>query len=74
MQIIIEDNGVGMDEETKEKIFDPFFTTKDVGEGTGLGLSVVYGIIQNHHGSIEVSSELGKGTTFKINLPYIQPK
>ncbi len=74
VKISISDNGTGMDEETVEKIFDPFFTTKDVGEGTGLGLSVVYGIIESHNGSINVESELGKGTTFIINLPYIQPK
>lgn len=72
VKIIIKDNGIGMDEETKEKIFDPFFTTKDVGEGTGLGLSVVYGIIDNHEGTVEVESELGKGTIFVINLPYTQ--
>lgn len=74
VRITIEDNGIGMDPETQEKIFDPFFTTKDVGEGTGLGLSVVYGIIESHHGSIDVTSELGKGSSFVINLPYIQPK
>lgn len=74
VRITIEDNGSGIDESIVEKIFDPFFTTKDVGEGTGLGLSVVYGIIESHHGSIDVITELGKGSTFIINLPYIQPK
>jgi signal transduction histidine kinase len=74
VRITIEDNGVGMSQEVKEKIFDPFFTTKDVGEGTGLGLSVVYGIIESHHGSIDVLSEPGKGASFIINLPYLQPK
>ena len=74
VRITIEDNGTGIDESIIEKIFDPFFTTKDVGEGTGLGLSVVYGIIESHHGSIDVITELGKGSTFIINLPYIQPK
>jgi signal transduction histidine kinase len=73
VKVTIEDNGVGMDEETREKMFEPFFTTKDVGEGTGLGLSVVYGIIESHHGTVDVMSELGKGTVFVINLPYIQP-
>lgn len=74
MKIIITDDGVGMSDEVKGKIFEPFFTTKDVGEGTGLGLSVVYGIIESHRGSISVGTELGKGSSFVINLPYIQPK
>ncbi len=67
------DNGVGMDEQTKKKIFDPFFTTKDVGEGTGLGMAIVYKIIQKHGGSLTVDSELGKGTEFIITLPLRQP-
>jgi len=65
----IEDTGVGISGENISKTFMPFFTTKDVGEGTGLGLSVVYGIIQNHNGDIKVSSEPGKGTIFEICLP-----
>lgn len=56
------------------RLFDPFFTTKPVGKGTGLGLSLSYGIVQKHHGQITVSSELGKGTTFRIVLPVSQPK
>ncbi|MFM2049155.1 MAG: hypothetical protein RI955_1703 [Bacteroidota bacterium] len=67
--ILIEDNGMGMSEETQAKIFDPFFTTKDVGSGTGLGLSITYGIIESHNGKIEVNSEVGKGTEFIITLP-----
>jgi PAS domain S-box-containing protein len=69
-RIEIEDNGPGMDEATRKKIFEPFFTTKPVGEGTGLGLSVSYMIITNNHqGTMEVVSELGKGTKFIIQLP-----
>jgi len=71
--IEIEDNGPGMDEKTKRRIFEPFFTTKDVGEGTGLGLSVSYVIIKNnHHGEMFVQSKPGKGTTFQILLPSFQ--
>ncbi|AEV34483.1 histidine kinase,7TM-containing protein possibly involved in signal transduction,histidine kinase [Owenweeksia hongkongensis DSM 17368] len=67
------DNGIGMDEATKKKIFDPFFTTKDVGEGTGLGMSIVYKIVEKHGGTMTVNSELGKGTEFIITLPLRQP-
>ncbi|MBQ5964427.1 ATP-binding protein [Massilia sp. ZL223] len=65
----IADNGSGIAKEHLARIFDPFFTTKPIGSGTGLGLSLSYGIIQKHHGQIEVQSELGKGTTFRITLP-----
>ena len=70
--IEIEDNGTGIPDDVKDKIFDPFFTTKDVGQGTGLGLSVVFGIIEQHNGTISVESEEGKGTKFIVNLPLKQ--
>jgi len=69
LQITIQDNGVGIPEDIKNKIFDPFFTTKPVGEGTGLGLSVAYKFIKNHNGTIEVDSEPDQGTKFTIVLP-----
>jgi two-component system NtrC family sensor kinase len=67
--IEVQDNGCGIKPEHLSHIFDPFFTTKPVGQGTGLGLSVSYGIIRDHGGSIEVESEVGRGTLFRIRLP-----
>ena len=74
VKISIQDTGPGMDKKTKLKIFEPFFTTKPQGEGTGLGMSMVYGIVKNHHGYIEVESEVGKGTKIIIFLPRIEEK
>ncbi len=67
--IEISDTGSGISPENLKKIFDPFFTTKAIGKGTGLGLSLSYGIVKKHNGKIDVSSEIGKGTTFTITLP-----
>jgi len=70
----VQDTGHGIPEENLTRIFDPFFTTKDVGKGSGLGLSITYGIIEQHGGKIRVSSEVGKGTTFSCFLPADQPE
>jgi CheY-like chemotaxis protein len=71
VRLTVSDTGCGIAPEHLPHIFEPFFTTKDVGKGTGLGLATVYGIVKQHHGWLELKTELGKGTTFEIYLPAI---
>ena len=69
VEVMISDTGCGIPKENLKKIFDPFFTTKDVGKGTGLGMNIAYNIVKKHNGTIQVESEVGKGTTFTIRIP-----
>jgi PAS domain S-box-containing protein len=73
LELAIQDNGIGMDEATKARIFEPFFTTKPADRGTGLGLAVVYGIVEQHGGSVRVDSQPGRGSTFTFTLPACAP-
>jgi CheY-like chemotaxis protein len=74
VQIVVEDSGAGMSKEVMEHIFEPFYTTKGVGQGTGMGLATVYGIVKQNQGSIYVYSELGQGSTFKVYWPVMDEK
>ena len=69
LQLTVRDSGTGMTDEVKQHLFEPFFTTKSPGKGVGMGLASVYGTIKAHKGAISVSSELGRGTTFKLHFP-----
>jgi CheY-like chemotaxis protein/anti-sigma regulatory factor (Ser/Thr protein kinase) len=71
IELTVKDSGHGMDPQVIDRIFEPYYTTKEQGKGTGLGLSVIHGIVKNHGGDITVSSQPGKGSTFKVYLPVI---
>ncbi|HSD28093.1 MAG TPA: HAMP domain-containing sensor histidine kinase, partial [Vicinamibacteria bacterium] len=74
VKLAIADTGGGIPKEHLDRIFEPFFTTKEAGKGVGLGLAVVYGIVNGHHGRIDVQSEPGRGTAFTVHLPARQPE
>jgi histidine kinase len=70
--VTVEDNGIGMSEATQRKLFEPFFTTKKLGKGTGLGISISYGIVKDYDGSIAIQSTKGVGTVFTITFPAVK--
>jgi signal transduction histidine kinase len=74
VSLVVEDTGVGMSDDIVKQIFIPFYTTKDVGQGTGLGLAVVHGIVTSHKGTIKVESSVGQGSRFEIILPTTKNK
>jgi C4-dicarboxylate-specific signal transduction histidine kinase len=69
--VTVSDNGIGMSEETRGKLFEPFFTTKKIGKGTGLGVSISYGIIKDYQGTIDITSQVSRGTTFTLTFPVL---
>ena len=74
MKLTVADTGVGMDKTTMRRVFEPYFTTKEKGEGTGMGLSTLYGIVKTHKGAVMVESELSKGSSFSVYFPKIESK
>jgi len=74
IEVMFSDTGPGIKEEDKKRLFEPFFSTKEVGKGTGLGLAISYSIIQRHQGTIEIKSQVGKGSTFSVKLPVIEER
>ena len=74
VKLSVKDTGAGIETENLDRIFDPYFTTKEIGKGTGMGLAVIYGIVQQHAGGIRVETEIGKGTTFELYFPAIDSK
>jgi len=74
LKVTVKDNGQGIAPDVIDRIFDPYFTTKEIGKGTGMGLSVVHGIVKSHDGVITVESELGKGTSFSVFFPVVEKK
>ncbi len=74
IEVVVVDNGVGMSEAIKQKVLEPFFTTKELGKGVGLGLAICKEIIRSHHGKLEIESQEGKGSTFRIQLPTFPPE